>query len=198
MRLKGGSHIRPPQGYVEAQRSFNWRHQDGSLEGPNEADAMEQVVPLIQRWGQVGSVLDVGCRAGASLAKLESLLPDARVVGVDVVPEFVEHALERGLEAQVADAHSLPFDPREFDWVTCVGTFEHFYDVRKALGEMVKVARRGVYVTCDLRDEPLGSDFAFSSDVTGWREVMEESGLDIVYEKVHDGHVEFVLARREI
>ena len=138
----------------------------------------------------------MGCRGGASLEALAREFPGARVVGVDVVPEFVEVALDKGLDARVEDAHKLPFADGEFDWVVCNGTFEHFYNVGKAARELGRVARCGVYVTCDVREAPLGSDYAHASDVGAWREVMKNTGMEVVSEVVKHPGVEFVLVRR--
>lgn len=192
-RLQGGGHLEMPQGYVERQRVHNGVHTDGSVDSPDEGEWVSGVVAKILTLGKCESVLDLGCRTGVTLAALEDALPSAYVKGVDIVPEFVEMAVGRGLDAQVADAHALPFADMEFDWVVCRGTFEHFYDVHLAMSEINRVARVGAYITCDLRDVPLGSDYAYSPQVEVWRDVMNGGRLKVKDEVVNKGYVEFYL-----
>lgn len=197
--LTGGAYLEMPVNYVEQQKQFNYRHGDGSIEGPLEGRWAHPVATMMRAYGDVGSVLDVGCRAGAGMETFMKEFPGARVAGVDIVDEFVQVAKEKGLEVQVADAHELPFADGEFDWVTCNGTFEHFYNSTKAAQELGRVASKGIYVTCDLRTIPLGSDYARSSDPGAWRIALAHTGMVVVDEKVAEGPtskwVEFTLVR---
>ncbi|MBD3898256.1 methyltransferase domain-containing protein [Halomonas sp. ML-15] len=59
-------------------------------------------------------ILDLGCGDGALSERLAKLGVD--IVGVDASEAMVEAARERGITAQVIDAHRLPFD-HEFDAV---------------------------------------------------------------------------------
>lgn len=181
---------------MERQLAHNHRHLDGTIESMADARWFEEALPILHQYGPITSILDVGCRCGASLVMMEDLLPDAHIEGVDVVPEFIEVAMGRGVMAHLADAHHLPFMHGEFQWVTCVGTFEHFYNSHRALSEIARVSKEGVYVTCDLRDAPLASDYAYSPDTNAWREVMESSTMLVDQEIIKDGHVLFVLRRR--
>lgn len=196
--IKGGNWLSVPPNYVEVQREYNAKHSDGSFEG-DEDDRWGDIVALIGCHGanKGQRVLDVGCRGGVSLVELAKAGFVAS--GVDVVPEFIEHAKGRGVDAQVADVHKLPFDDTHFDWVTCLGTFEHFYDVRKAASEMGRVAKCGIYVTCAI-GTPLGSDYAGCNNPAVWRALLEEhTGMKTVHEGVYKGSVcdsvELVLVR---
>lgn len=196
-QLHGGAYATMPHDYVERQRAFNLAHRDGSLEHEDEAAWVAHVVQLICAHGRadVASVLDVGCRAGASLVALQGAWEGARVVGVDVVEEFVAHAREKGCDARVADMHALPFGDGEFEWVVCNGTLEHAYSVDRALGEMSRVVTRGIYVTADLRAVPLGSDYAHTTDPAAWRTAIERAGLRVVHEAACHAGVEFVAVK---
>jgi len=68
-------------------------------------------------------VLDIGCGDGKITARLADLLPEGKVVGVDLSPEMISFARSkyspeefRNLSFQVADASALPFR-EEFDLV---------------------------------------------------------------------------------
>lgn len=197
--LVGGAHDVMPEGYVDAQRQFNLRHRDGQFEHTNEATWVKPVLDDINTFSP-NSILDVGCRGGASLEEIKKWLPHARVAGVDVVPEFIEAAKAKGLDAQVADMHALPFADGEFEWILCNGTFEHAYNATQAAKEFGRVASKGIYVTCDLRTVPLGSDYAYSNDPAAWRAIMAHTGMEVVEERIMSvgtaSGVEFVLVRR--
>lgn len=60
------------------------------------------------------SVLDLGCGDGALTARL--VKAGCRVIGVDASADMIAAAISLGLDARVADGHSLPFDG-EFDAV---------------------------------------------------------------------------------
>lgn len=198
VKVKGGNYTTLPDGYVKVQRDYNWRHRDGQFEHHDEAKWVEGALELMlaQSYGSLGSVLDVGCRGGASMVVLQALHPGVRVVGVDIVPEFVAEAVNKGLAVEVADMHALPFKDGEFEWIVCNGTFEHSWNVEKAAREFGRVASKGVYVTCDLRKVPLGSDYAHSQDPLAWRTALAHTGMEVRHERLQHPGVEFVLVRR--
>jgi SAM-dependent methyltransferase len=95
---------------------------------------------------QVKSALDVGCGKGAWTWVIGSLLPeDAKVIGVDIEPEWIE-----GIEPPsdrfsfaIADANALPFEDESFDLVTCQTLLMHVQDYKKVLDEMTRVLKPG-------------------------------------------------------
>lgn len=78
-----------------------------------------------------------------------SRFPQAVVVGVDIVPEFVEQASSIG-DAKIADLHELPFETGAFDWIFCSQALEHCYDVPKAIRELYRVASCGLMLSLPL------------------------------------------------
>jgi SAM-dependent methyltransferase len=118
-------------------------------------------------------VLDVGCGDG----RLPSLYAAPEVVCVDSSPAAVEAAAARGLDAQLADAVSLPFPDGSFDVVTCSHALYHLADVDAALAEFVRVLRpggrfAGIYNTPEHLHEVFGDDPPESFD--------SESGLPML------------------
>lgn len=93
-------------------------------------------------------LLDVGTGNGSNVAIPAALL-GAEVVGLDVTPELLEHAVQRAAEAGVhvewieGDAQRLPFDDAGFDCVT--STFGAMFapDHQRTAGELVRVCRPG-------------------------------------------------------
>jgi ubiquinone/menaquinone biosynthesis C-methylase UbiE len=91
-------------------------------------------------------VLDVGCGTGVLAARLAGL--GYRVTGLDPSDGMLELLRERApeVEAVRGSADEMPFADDEFDLSLSVATMHHIADpadVRVALGEMVRVVRRG-------------------------------------------------------
>jgi 2-polyprenyl-3-methyl-5-hydroxy-6-metoxy-1,4-benzoquinol methylase len=87
------------------------------------------------------TVLDVGCGDG-TVSRL-FIQVGHRVLGVDLVPEFVEKAGEKGVEARVADVtqEGLPFPAGQIDAVYAGALIEHLYDPEFFLRECHRVLR---------------------------------------------------------
>jgi SAM-dependent methyltransferase len=86
-------------------------------------------------------VLDVACGTGMWLVAVRQR--GAQAIGIDVSRKAV--ATGRSGRPDVAlcvgVAESLPFADKLFDLVSCLGSLEHFLDVRAAMLEMTRVAR---------------------------------------------------------
>ena len=103
------------------------------------------------RFGEVRSVLDVGCGAGHWGQRLATLLePGAEITGVDHESGFLDAAGTRAerfsdqrFTYQQGDASSLPFADDHFDLVTCQTVLIHVADAKAVLEEMVRVAKPG-------------------------------------------------------
>lgn len=157
--LRGGDLQSPPDEYVEAQFWVNDRHHNGQTEtfGENrEEDARKYVRTMLRLLRERNiawqSFLDVGCRVGYVCDEVATHYPSADVMGVDLIPQFVEEASRYGIDTQVADAHSLPFDDASYDIVFCSQTLEHCWNVRKALSELLRVARTAVFLSLPLEN----------------------------------------------
>jgi ubiquinone/menaquinone biosynthesis C-methylase UbiE len=93
-------------------------------------------------------------RAMAAWARRRGLR--ARILATDLSPGILSLATRRaspGVEFAVADARCLPFDDGSFDVATCSLILHHLKpdDAVLMLGEMRRVARRGVIVNDLLR-----------------------------------------------
>lgn len=168
-----------PTNYVEKQQQFNTFHLDGNKvafaeESTNVAAYFCKIVASGE--GPKTSFLDLGCRMGYCLDTFAGAFPEARIVGADIVPEFVAEANEIG-EAVVADAHHLPFGDEEFDWVFCAQTLEHCYNPAQAAAEIARVAKCGFLVGIPLEGreayEANESHYAFSDNPITWLRLFE-------------------------
>jgi len=87
-------------------------------------------------------VLDVGCGVGDWLKIGASL--GAIPAGVDISHMAID-ACRRSLpqaELYCGPAEALPFRNGQFDFISCLGSIEHFLNPESALREMVRVAKR--------------------------------------------------------
>ena len=93
-----------------------------------------------------GDVLEVAVGTGLNLAHYA---PDARLVGLDLVPEMLELArgraeeLGREIDLREGDAHDLPFPDETFDSVLCTYSLCNIPDEKRAIMEMKRVLRPG-------------------------------------------------------
>lgn len=82
-----------------------------------------------------------------------------------------------------APAYRLPYADGQFDWVYCAETIEHAGDNEQQLalvGELFRVARKGVFVTTSNRRHPLEFNtalpFAHWLPHAWWKRILEWSG----------------------
>ena len=139
----------------------------GDLQGPagNTYDKYETKNPVARhlvggflkeldaqvRWSSAASVLDVGCGEGIGTVRMAGVLPEARVVGLDVadpglLAEWEKRAHEK-IEFVAGSAYDLPFADDSFDLVSAIEVFEHLERPERALIEMARVSRRGILLS---------------------------------------------------
>ncbi|MBI2578439.1 MAG: class I SAM-dependent methyltransferase [Candidatus Aenigmarchaeota archaeon] len=90
-------------------------------------------------------LLDVGCGQGTLLAAAEKYV---ETYGVDISKEAIKKAekISGKSKFRVAEAEKIPFPSGYFDYITCMGSLEHFVDINKALKEMRRVAKKGAKI----------------------------------------------------
>lgn len=107
-------------------------------------------------------VLEVGCGEGLFLAELASVNKNTQVYGIDnregILQKADERLKEKGIEnvrLSQADATSLPFEDSYFDAVVCINVIFNLESkeiVRKVLGEIARVCKKGGRVIVDFRN----------------------------------------------
>jgi ubiquinone/menaquinone biosynthesis C-methylase UbiE len=87
-------------------------------------------------------LLDIGCSQGLLIKEAERFGLSAH--GIDISSEAVRIARENAPLSKVVcdDAHSLGWGDGYFDYITNIGSLEHFSDPVKCLREMCRVMKR--------------------------------------------------------
>lgn len=87
-------------------------------------------------------LLDIGCGQGTLLAAAEK---HVKTYGVDISAEAIRKARKNAKKTvfKISSAERLPFPSNYFDYIACMGSLEHFYDLDKALKEMRRVLKSG-------------------------------------------------------
>lgn len=110
--------------------------------------ALSWLSALIGHFGHE-SVLDIGSGTGRALLYLKARHP-LRAVGIEPVGALRKKGHDKGLRTQElvdGDALSLPFADDTFDVVCAFAVLHHIREHGKAVAEMCRVARRGVFIS---------------------------------------------------
>jgi ubiquinone/menaquinone biosynthesis C-methylase UbiE len=108
-----------------------------------------QEVELVRRYRGARDVLDVGCGTGEITVRLADELPEARILGVDLIESHLELGRRKAarfgdrVKFQPADAFELPFANASFDVVVCRHVVQSIPTPERVLAEMVRVAKPG-------------------------------------------------------
>lgn len=113
----------------------------------------ELVAHDIISYGVNKCILDIGTGPGQLLITLHRLLPNTKLVGVDISPAMVAQAQknikacghEASIEIKVAAVNNLPFADGAFDCVVSTGSLHHWKDYTSALSEVYRVLRSDAY-----------------------------------------------------
>ena len=118
-----------------------------------------ELAPLLVHFAGVrdgDAVLDVGSGAGALAAAVAAAAPASRIVGIDPSAPFVAFAQSRLpgdlVRFEVGDAQQLQFPNASFDRTLSLLILNFVPDPAKALGEMMRVTRRGGTVAAAVWD----------------------------------------------
>lgn len=102
------------------------------------------------------SVLEIGSGTGALTSAIARMARTSRIVGIDPSPAYVELAQSQlpspQVRFEVGDAQALRFEDETFDVVLSMLVLNFVPDVRKALDEMQRVAKRGGTVAAAVWD----------------------------------------------
>lgn len=144
------------------------------------------------------AILDLGCGKGSFCSS--AFERGLNVYGVDFSSVAIEEAVRKSSEINfvLAEASTLPFSDRFFDYVVCLGSLEHFRDKVSGLREVCRVLKDDgkifmflpnsyflghiylVYKT-GLPIDEAGQDFSESFNTrVGWHRFLEENSLAVL------------------
>jgi len=112
--------------------------------------ATDFMLSIMPRLG-IASVLDVGAGTGRTLLSIKTAHPTVKVIGVEPSDGLREQGCRKGLDRDElvdGDAQQLGYPDRSFDLVCAFGVLHHIPNPRTAIAEMLRVARRAIFV-CD-------------------------------------------------
>jgi len=101
------------------------------------------------------AVLEIGCGAGGTLARIRDAFPDAALAASDIYPEALPYAAERVPGAMIVqtDATAIPFEER-FDVVVACDVIEHIERDDLALSQMYRAVRPGGGIVLTVPQDP--------------------------------------------
>ena len=132
--------------YADSADRYDTTHGDDNIE---HNFALEFMVSVARYLG-VRSVLDVGSGTGRVLLRIKDAAPDITVVGVEPSAELRAIGYSKGLsEAELidGDAMNLAFKDSSFDLVCEFGALHHIPLPSKAVSEMLRVSRTGIFIS---------------------------------------------------
>ncbi len=96
------------------------------------------------------SLLDICC--GSGMISEYYAKKEAKVSGIDIYPAAIERASIRSkrykfqAEFRIADATNLPYSAKSFDIVSVHDGLHHLDNPKKAVNEMVRLAKKGIVI----------------------------------------------------
>jgi ubiquinone/menaquinone biosynthesis C-methylase UbiE len=175
----------------EVRSWYNRRYASLGLDSMRPFEAYPPVLDLLApRPGT--SVLDVSCGSGFLLQAARQRGLSA--FGVDLSDAAVRLAHQVSPDARVAvgTGEELCFRDGSFDYVTCLGSLEHFLDLSRGLREMLRVAKPGAQfcIMVPNRDfagwKLLGHRGTAQQDINErllslreWRQTFEQHGMRV-------------------
>ena len=175
----------------EVKAWYNEHYSAKGLESMRPAAAYSVFLDLLQvRPGT--QLLDVSCGSGFLLEAAHARRVEA--VGIDLSDQAVRMATRVAPAARLAvgAGEQLPFTGRIFDYVSCLGSLEHFLDMGKGVQEMMRVAKSAARFCIMVPNENfigwkvLGHQGTAQQDINehllslaAWRRFFDEQGLEI-------------------
>ncbi len=175
----------------EVKAWYNQHYAAKGLQGMRPAAAYPVFLDLLEAQAG-GRLLDVSCGTGSLLAAARERGVEA--VGIDLSDEAVRLAKRAvpSAEVVVGAGEALAFEEDSFDYVTCLGSLEHFLDMGQGLEEMKRVAQPAARfcIMVPNRDfigwNVLGHQGTAQQDInehllplSAWRRLFEQHGLAV-------------------
>jgi SAM-dependent methyltransferase len=107
-------------------------------------------------------LLDVSCGEGLFLREVLEKVNSVKEFGLDIsdVAISVAELNSPNAKLMVADGQRIPFQDKQFDYVTCLGSLEHYLDPELGIREITRVAKDDAKF-CIILPNSLGIDLFF-------------------------------------
>jgi len=107
----------------------------------------DYLVPYLKKH-KCKSFLDVGCSYGGLIAKLGTIFPEMKVLGIDISRNFIREAKQMypGFDYRVMDIRK-PLPVKKFDIVHTIAVFIHLTheDIEKAIKNVMRAGKVGLF-----------------------------------------------------
>jgi ubiquinone/menaquinone biosynthesis C-methylase UbiE len=125
------------------QEVKDWYNKKYTLEGVKRKRPYEAYTIFLDYLGVVRDrrLLDIACGIGFLLCAASKR--GLKTFGIDISEEAVKLAKVISPDSVIlaGKGEDLKFDDNTFDYITCIGSLEHFLDIDKGLSEMKRVAK---------------------------------------------------------
>ena len=178
----------------EVKAWYNQHYAAKGLQSMRPAAAYPMFLDLLQ--ARPGArLLDVSCGSGFLLAAARERGGGLEAVGMDLSDQAVRIAKKVAPSALLAvgTGEQLPFQSGTFDYVSCLGSLEHFLDMGRGVQEMLRVAKPDARFCIMVPNENfigwkvLGHHGTAQQDINehllslrAWRQFFESQNLEIV------------------
>jgi ubiquinone/menaquinone biosynthesis C-methylase UbiE len=141
--------------HVSSEHTVNWSedlealHEQSSRTHFIDVWSRRAILARLGRLPAAPTVIDLGCSTGHLLGDLRRALPDASLIGVDLVAGGLRKAHASVPDAQLlqADACALPLTDASVDGAVSANLLEHVPDDVLALEELLRILRPGARAT---------------------------------------------------
>ena len=183
-------------GYVPSLEEITEEYNKRYRENPNKWSQPDRDIfmrDIITKMDAPESLIDVGCGNGHSLEFIDKLFPDTRLFGIDLSVVALEQMIEKVPRAiPIHDSIETIAGKMSFSASICLGTAEHFIDLKEGLKALRWITKDYCYMELPnnlsyspgeytLRKLTIGSQqWEWHLTREMWEDLFKEAGFSIL------------------